>query len=205
MVPGPEVAIVDLTVDDLKDEEIKIDTTLGRMVSRLSDPKVMKKMSPVQDSGSSKTRIKFSKPSDEWKDTKTWKFIQIQLLVNLLTSVYKLKVNGMTSIKAATKEKHAIAAAEACDFFQEGQVKTKADMDAHVSRWLSPLLAPSFCPHMAALCCLLAPPCVPPAPKDAKLRYNYKCAKSALENHRFAPPAEARLRRIVTEFVQLEA
>jgi len=77
MVPGPEVAIVDLTVDDLKDEEIKIDNALGRMVSRLSDPKVMKKMSPVQDIGSSKTRIKFSKPSDEWKDTKTWEFIQI--------------------------------------------------------------------------------------------------------------------------------
>jgi len=43
-------------VDDLKDEEIKIDNTLGRMVSRLSDPKAMKKMSPVQDIGSSKTR-----------------------------------------------------------------------------------------------------------------------------------------------------
>jgi len=196
------VPIIDLTVDDLKAEEEKIDTAINRIVERLSDDvESMLRFAPAMDQRAKGGKLKFKPPADAWADAKTWEFLQIQSLVNLLTTTHGLKPRN---ILAKTRDKCAIECAEACGFFRPDEVTTKDHMNAHMQQWLPSLLQPAFGPCMAMLFLLLARTAFSPAPKDSALRENYKRAKSALENKRFSEDGGTILRKIVNTLVELD-
>ena len=134
-------------------------------------------------------------------NAKTFEYLQIQSLVNLITTSYGLTIK---TVPASTRDKYAIECGEVCGFFRPDEVTSKDHMNAHLQQWLPKLLQPTFGAYMAALFILFARTYYPPAPKDGVLRANYKWAKSALENKRFSKFGETILRKIVNMLVELD-
>jgi len=133
MVNTGEVATIDLTVDNLKGEEEKIDN--------LANDETLINKAPMQDKKKRPKggRLVFTKPPDDWASAKTWEFVQIQSLINLFTTTYGVKVKTM---QAPKRNEFAIKCCELHAFFRKGEVKNKAHMDDNIGQWLPALLQP---------------------------------------------------------------
>ena len=189
-----------MTVDDLQDFERAVETRLCKMAAALQTASLQESCPKEQNKERGGT-LRFSKPSEEWKETKVWEFTLIQSLVNLLTTTY-----GITPIKienATVRVSRAIKCAVTCGFFNPGACTTKAHIDAHLREWLPELHRSSFIVYMATLQSILG--CSTHPAKDHKdLRKFYKLSKSALQNGHFSEAAATSLGRIENKLVKKE-
>ena len=190
-----QTRIIDLTVDDLKDYEINLDTTEGKFLVKLGSNELRKEAPKIISRGAG-GRIKFDNPTPEWQSSKTWEFIQIQSLVNVLTTVYGL-------VPLGGRESVLVSRAENCagklGYISERR-HTKDHMKEHIKKWLPKFLHNAFIPYMAMLEGLLSPAAL----GYEITRKNYKLAKSALKHNRFPPVASARLQVIINTVVDSE-
>jgi len=192
------VEIIDLTVDDLKPLQYEMDQKAGKMVATLASESLADG-APKQLKKGEGGRIKHSAPKPDWKVSKIWEFTQIQVLVNLLTTLY-----GMKPPKTSEKDRmiRATRCANKLGFFVTGTVPAKkANIQAHVQQWLPEHLHSSFITYIAILEGLLSPA----ANEEDTVRKNYKLAKSALVNgNSFSPYATATLQEGIKKVVALE-
>ncbi len=193
------VEIIDLTVDDLKPFQYEMDQKAGKMVATLSSeslavgaPKPLKK----GEGG----RIKYSAPKPDWKASKTWEFTQIQVLVNVLTTLYGMKLPPRTSEK--DRMIRVTRCANKLGFFVTGTVPAKkANIQAHVEQWSPVCLRSSFIAYLDILEALLSPA----VNVEDTVRKRYKLAKSALVNgNSFSPYAAATLQEVIKSVVAIE-
>ena len=191
--PKEPVEIVDLTVEDLKDYEDKLDHEQGVIAIALGDGTIHQK-APKSKGKAAGGRIQFGKPDPTWKTAKTWEFIHIQALVNLLITTYEIEV---VPVGQADKLRRADNCAVKLGFFTRSCHSNKAHMDAHTKTWLPKHLQNTFIDYMSMLEAILSPTVI----DEALVRKNYKLAKSAIVGH-FPPAASATLNRGVRDVVQ---
>jgi len=202
MANQTEVPIVELSVSDLKENENALDKLHGTYINKICHDGNFINLAPtVERKRSAGGAIKFTKPNALWAKANIWLYVQLQSFNSTMTATYELKTKGMS---ADTRVKYAIQCSELCGFFREGEVKTKAHVDANISQWLPPLLQHSFVMHMATLFSLYAGINFPPPPKNQALVSNYKKAKSALRHTRFPSYASGVLQHVVDKLVELK-
>jgi len=193
---GP-VDIIDLTVDDLHDFELTVGAKKTKMVATLAGGEMAEKGPQIHRRGKGGC-IKFDKADKDWASTKTWEFIQIQGLVNLLTTLYGvLPAPGSKD----DKDKRALNCAVKLGFFQEDVCTSRAHAVAHCGGWLPPLLQSAFIPYMGTLEGIIGPFCN----CDRDVRKKYKLAKSAIENGNFPEAETTALCRIIKAVVKTDA
>ena len=187
-----------MTVDDLQDFERAVETRLCKMAAALQTASLQESCPKEQNKERGGT-LRFSKPSEEWKETKVWEFTLIQAFVNILTTSY-----GITPIKienATVPVNRSIKCAVTCGFFKPGMCTTKAHIDAHLREWLPELHQSSFILYMATLQSILGRS-THPAKDQRELTKFYKFSKSALLNGHFSVAAGASLARIAQALVK---
>lgn len=188
------VAIVDLTVDDLNDFELGIDSKQEKMVERLGTNDWSSK-GPTEAARGKGGRFVYKNPHPQWQASKVWEFTQVQGLVNLLTTVYGLetgKVGPTDTVKRAEHCAVKLGFLPHCKY-----PATKARIDAHLKVWLDDHLRASFIPYMAMLEAILGPS----VNGDTKVRKHYKYAKSAIKKGRFGAGAATLLQTIINKAV----
>ena len=194
----PAVEIIDLTVEDLKPLQCELDQKAGKLVQALAregmeneGPKPLKK----GEGG----RIKYSSPKSDWQASKTWEFTQIQVLVNLLTTLYGLKPPRTSE---PDRMKRVVRCGNKLGYFVVGSVPAKkANIQAHLQQWLPEHLRSTFIPYTAMLEGLLSPA----VNQEEVVRKNYRLAKCALVNSNwFSPYASASLQQVIDKIVALE-
>ena len=124
--PPKPVEIIDLTADDLRDYERKLDMEQGKMAISLGG-KELPKMAPKAKSKTSGGWILFENPHHAWAKAKTWEFTYIQALVNLLTTTYDIEP---LQCSLTDKLRRADNCAVKLGFLEKTCNASKAHMDA---------------------------------------------------------------------------